>query len=52
MPQRAAGSDPGKLLAAQAAAALVQDGMAVGLGSGSTAALVVRALGERIAPKA
>jgi len=38
-----------KELAATAAAALVRDGMTVGLGSGSTAALVVRALGERIA---
>lgn len=38
-----------KLAAAQAAAALVEPGMAVGLGSGSTAALVVRALGERVA---
>lgn len=35
--------------AARAAAALVLDGMTVGLGSGSTAAMVVRALGERIA---
>ena len=49
MAQRVAGPEPGKLRAAQAAAALVQDGMAVGLGSGSTAALVVRALGERVA---
>ena len=36
-----------KLRAALAAAALVESGMAVGLGSGSTAALMVRRLGER-----
>jgi ribose 5-phosphate isomerase A len=36
-----------KLSAALAAAALVESGMAVGLGSGSTAALMVRRLGER-----
>lgn len=49
MPDRVNAPDPGKLLAAQAAAALVQEGMTVGLGSGSTAALVIRALGERVA---
>jgi len=38
-----------KLRAAQAAARLVTDGMIVGLGSGTTAALVVQALGERVA---
>ncbi len=37
-----------KLRAAQAAAALVESGMIVGLGSGSTAALMVRRLGERV----
>ena len=37
-----------KSRAAVAAAALVRDGMIVGLGSGSTAALMVRRLGERI----
>jgi ribose 5-phosphate isomerase A len=37
-----------KLRAALAAAALVESGMVVGLGSGSTAALMVRRLGERI----
>jgi ribose 5-phosphate isomerase A len=42
-------SDPGKVYAAKAAAALVETGMAVGIGTGSTAALVVRALGERVA---
>ncbi len=38
--------DP-KQAAAEAAAALVEDGMVVGLGSGSTAALAVRAIGLR-----
>ena len=38
--------DP-KLAAAEAAAVLVQDGMIVGLGSGSTAALAVEAIGRR-----
>src|SRR4051794_34348138 len=38
--------DP-KLAAAEAAALLVEDGMVVGLGSGSTAALAVRAIGRR-----
>jgi ribose 5-phosphate isomerase A len=41
-------SDPAKLRAAQAAAALVADGMTVGLGSGTTAALVIEQLGERV----
>src|SRR3954451_20667678 len=36
-----------KLAAAEAAALLVEDGMVVGLGSGSTAALAVRAIGRR-----
>ena len=36
-----------KLAAAEAAAALVEDGMVVGLGSGSTAGLAVRAIGRR-----
>lgn len=36
-----------KRAAAEAAAALIEPGMAVGLGSGSTAALFVRALAER-----
>jgi len=36
-----------KLRAAEAAAALVEDGMIVGLGSGTTAALVVQAIGRR-----
>jgi ribose 5-phosphate isomerase A len=38
-----------KRLAAERAAELVEDGMTVGLGSGSTSELFVRALGERIA---
>ncbi|GAC1474404.1 MAG: ribose-5-phosphate isomerase RpiA [Isosphaeraceae bacterium] len=42
-------SDRAKSQAAEAAASLVKDGMSVGLGSGSTAALVVRALGKRVA---
>jgi ribose 5-phosphate isomerase A len=39
---------PGKEAAARAAAILVEAGMLVGLGSGSTAALFVRTLGERV----
>ena len=38
-----------KQRAAEAAAALVQNGMAVGLGTGTTAELVIRALSERVA---
>jgi ribose 5-phosphate isomerase A len=37
-----------KLAAAESAAALVTDGMIVGLGSGTTAALAVNALGRRV----
>jgi ribose 5-phosphate isomerase A len=37
-----------KLAAAESAAALVTDGLIVGLGSGSTAALAVNALGRRV----
>jgi ribose 5-phosphate isomerase A len=37
-----------KVRAAHAAAALVESGMVVGLGSGSTSALMVRRIGERI----
>jgi ribose 5-phosphate isomerase A len=40
-------SEREKRLAAEAAAALVEDGMTVGLGTGSTAALFVAALGAR-----
>ncbi len=42
-------SGTAKRLAAKAAADLVENGMTVGLGSGTTAALVLQALGERIA---
>ena len=38
-----------KRAAAEAAAAMVQDGMIVGLGTGSTASLAVEALGKRVA---
>ena len=41
--------DARKLAAAEAAAALVEDGMIVGLGSGSTASLAVAAVGRRVA---
>jgi ribose 5-phosphate isomerase A len=41
--------DARKLAAAEAAAALVEDGMVVGLGSGSTATLAVAAVGRRVA---
>jgi ribose 5-phosphate isomerase A len=40
--------DPAKLQAAAAAAELVEGGMTVGLGSGSTAAAMVRCLGRRV----
>lgn len=40
--------NPWKLAAAEAAAALVEEGMTVGLGSGSTASLAVIALGRRV----
>ena len=38
-----------KQLAAEAAAEMVQDGMTVGLGTGSTAAFAIRRLGARVA---
>jgi ribose 5-phosphate isomerase A len=38
----------GKLRAAQAAAELVETGMTVGLGSGTTASLVIQQLGQRV----
>jgi ribose 5-phosphate isomerase A len=41
-------SDTAKRAAAEAAARLVQDGMVVGLGSGSTLAHLVKALGRRV----
>jgi len=40
--------DHSKIRAAQAGAALVESGMIAGLGTGSTAALMVRQLGERV----
>jgi ribose 5-phosphate isomerase A len=40
--------DPAKARAAEAAAAVVESGMAVGLGSGTTASLAIRTLGERV----
>jgi ribose 5-phosphate isomerase A len=40
--------DREKTVAAAAAVALVQDGMRVGLGTGSTAAIAVKLLGERV----
>jgi len=40
--------NPLKLAAAEAAAAQVEDGMVVGLGSGSTASLAVEVLGKRV----
>ena len=44
-----AAADGWKRAAAEAAVALVEDGMVVGLGTGSTAAFAVAALGERVA---
>ena len=41
-------SDQAKKAAADAAVAFVQDGMRLGLGTGSTAAFMVRRLGERV----
>ena len=41
--------DDDKQAAAVAAVAEVRDGMLVGLGTGSTAAFAIRALGERVA---
>lgn len=43
-----AGSDAAKRRAGEAAAEQVRDGMVVGLGTGSTAAHTIRALGERV----
>lgn len=40
--------DPAKLAAARAAVALVRDGMRLGLGTGSTAAIMVQVLAERV----
>lgn len=41
--------DPAKLAASRAAVALVRDGMKLGLGTGSTASIMVRLLAERVA---
>jgi ribose 5-phosphate isomerase A len=41
-------NDPAKVRAAQAAANLVETGMVVGLGTGSTATLMLERLGERV----
>ncbi|RJL06986.1 ribose-5-phosphate isomerase RpiA [Paracoccus aestuarii] len=43
------GVDPAKLAAARAAVAMVEDGMRLGLGTGSTAAIMVRELAARVA---
>jgi ribose 5-phosphate isomerase A len=40
--------DPAKLAAARAAVALVEDGMRLGLGTGSTASIMVQVLAERV----
>ena len=40
--------DPAKLAAARAAVALVRDGMRLGLGTGSTAAIMVQVLADRV----
>ncbi len=40
--------DEAKLLAAKRAAAFIQDGMAVGLGTGTTATLFIQELGKRV----
>ncbi|MBK4215324.1 ribose-5-phosphate isomerase RpiA [Paracoccus caeni] len=41
-------SDPAKVAASRAAVALVRDGMKLGLGTGSTAAIMVQVLAERV----
>ncbi|MGB1208985.1 MAG: ribose 5-phosphate isomerase A, partial [Paracoccaceae bacterium] len=48
MSQDLSSIDRAKYVAARRAADLVQDGMRVGLGTGSTAAWLVRVLGERV----
>ncbi|WP_265500793.1 ribose-5-phosphate isomerase RpiA [Paracoccus beibuensis] len=45
---QSSGVDPAKLAAARAAVALVEDGMKLGLGTGSTAAIMVRELAARV----
>jgi ribose 5-phosphate isomerase A len=49
MPQPPTGADAGKFAAARRAVDLIEDGMRVGLGTGSTAAWMVRALAARAA---
>ena len=49
MTQDRATQDEAKLRAAQRAVEFVEDGMAVGLGTGSTATLFIRELGKRVA---
>lgn len=49
MPQPPTGADAGKFAAARRAIDLIEDGMRVGLGTGSTAAWMVRALAARAA---
>ncbi|MEF8779234.1 MAG: ribose-5-phosphate isomerase RpiA [Haloferacaceae archaeon] len=46
--KREGGTDAAKRAAGEAAAELVEDGMTVGLGTGSTAAFAIRALGRRV----
>jgi ribose 5-phosphate isomerase len=41
-------SEPGKRAAGRAAAQLIEDGMTVGLGTGSTASCFIEALAERL----
>ena len=48
-PAPSSSQDDGKRAAAEAAVAEVEDGMVVGLGTGSTAAFAVAALGRRVA---
>ena len=46
--KRTAGTDAAKRAAGEAAAELVEDGTVVGLGTGSTAAFAIRAIGRRV----
>lgn len=48
----ATGFDPAKLAAANASVRLVEDGMKLGLGTGSTAAVMVEMLARRSRPRA
>ena len=49
MTMRISELDRGKVAAAKAGAALVEDGLIVGLGSGSTASIAIDVLGQRVA---